>query len=184
MTTLKKLFFLSFALLFFIACKKDDVIEDNDNELITTVELSFTKQGTSTPVVYTWKDTDGPGGSNPVIEPILLDAASAYNLSIRFLDESKNPAENITQEINAESAVHRIYIIGDANSGLAITNLNNDSNGLPLGLTAQITTATPANGSLRIVLRHYGEGGKDASDPVTSPKASSDADVSFPLTVQ
>lgn len=184
MTTLKNLFFLSFTVLFLFACKKDDVIEDNENELITTVELSFTKQGSNTPVVYTWKDTDGPGGSNPVIEPIMLEAASAYTLSIRFLDESKNPAENITEEVNAESAVHRIYIIGDASSGLAITDLNNDRNGLPLGLSAIVTTTNPATGSLRIVLRHYGEGGKEAADPVTSPKASSDADVSFPLTVQ
>ena len=48
------------ATLFFAACKKEKNGEEhNDNELITTVVLEITEEGSGDTQVFTWKDLDG-----------------------------------------------------------------------------------------------------------------------------
>lgn len=185
MSTKRNLFLLG--LCFVLAassCKKDDPLEeDNENELVTTVELHLKKQGSSNTSVFSWKDLDGPGGNDPVIQVVNLDANSRYDVELRFLDESKTPAENITEEVITEGDHHRVYLIPAPASGITISNEDQDGRGMPLGISSVLTTTNSAAGSLRVVLRHYGEGGKEANDPVTSPKASSDIDISFPISV-
>lgn len=173
------------ATVLFSACKKDDPKpEENDNEVITTVELTFTPTAGGSSLVYTWKDADGEGGAAPVIQDIVLAPNTAYNASLRLLDETKSPVENTTDEINEEAVDHRFYYEPSAGSDIIVSNLNNDPNGVPLGLTSTWTTTAAANGSIKITLRHYEAGGKLAADLVSDSKSSTDVEVSFNTKVQ
>lgn len=168
-----------------VACKKESPQpEDNDNEVITTVELRFTEQGTTNAVSYKWEDLDGDGGNAPVIDEITLSPNKKYDVQLSLWDKTKTPAENITEEVEEEAADHRFYFIPTATSNITVNNLNNDGSGIPLGVTSQWTTTGAADGSVNIVLRHYPEGGKAADDLVTSSKSSTDADVTFNTTIE
>ncbi|HEX8529563.1 MAG TPA: hypothetical protein VF646_06050, partial [Cytophagales bacterium] len=52
------------ALVLLSACDSDDPELENQEELITTVRLTFTPPS-GTPVIATWEDLDGDGGGAP-----------------------------------------------------------------------------------------------------------------------
>lgn len=166
------------------SCKKEKANEEeNDNELITTVELSFTRQDSTASKVFSWKDIDGAGGADPVIDQILLEPNSVYTVQVGVLDESQTPAEGITSEIREESDVHRFYFEPSPGLGITVAGYDKDSNDLPLGLNNVWTTKSSASGTMKIVLRHYPNGGKEDSDAVNSSKSTTDAEVEFPVIV-
>lgn len=167
------------------SCSKDNE-EDNDEELITTLALSFTPVGGGTPTTFQFRDVDGPGGNPPVVDEIVLSAGTEYTFTVTVLNESVSPAEDITVEINSESTSHRFYHLPSAASSITVDNLNTDTNGVTLGVNGRVTTGAVANGTYRVVLRHYGATPPDKaeSDAVDSPKSSSDIDITFSTRVE
>lgn len=165
--------------LFATSCSKDDdpIIEENENEVITTVKLHFKEQGTTNELVYSWKDADGPGGNAPVIDQIALQPGKTYNVSLSFLDEVNG--EDITEEVSEENIDHRIYYVPSGSSNIQVTGLDKDDNNVTLGLNSVWTTTTASTGTVRVVLRHYAEGGKQEADLVNDPKSSTDVDIQF-----
>ena len=97
-----KLFLFSLLVSFLlISCDKDEEkpIEENEEELITTVKLTLVnKANPAETVIATWKDPEGDG--SPVITGLVLKPGTMYEGSVEFLDES-NPAnfKDITYEI-------------------------------------------------------------------------------------
>ena len=90
------------------SCKKEKAEEEqNDNELITTVQVKVTEQGGGLDSTYSWRDLDGAGGANPTIDQIKLAPNKVYNVQLVVLDESQSPAKDVTSEIDAESDVPR-----------------------------------------------------------------------------
>lgn len=180
------LMLLGSATLLLTACDKEDGIEENEEEVITTVQLSFAPVGGGTTAVYKYEDLDGPGGSNPVVDPIVLVPNKTYNVTLQLLNKSANPVEDITVEVAEESASHRFYYTPSAGSNITISNLNNDSNGTPLGITSTWVTTAAATGSVRVTLRHYpgNPPNKEAGDLVNSSKSSTDIEVDFITRVQ
>ncbi len=169
--------------LLFTACKDDKVDPPpaNVEELITTVKMVLTEVGTTNTTTVNWKDVDGPGGNAPVIESLRLGANKSYTGTLQFLDESKNPAEDITPEIVTESADHQVYY-EPSTTNLAVSNLNVDASNLPLGTTCTMQTTSATSGaSIKVTLKHK-PGAKAANDPVS--KGETDIEVSFPLTIQ
>jgi hypothetical protein len=168
----------------FSSCKKDDP-EENDEEVITTVTARFIPVGGGSPIEFSYDDPDGPGGNAPTIQNIQLVANKTYNVSFSFSDKTKNPPVDLTSEITTESDAHRIYYAPSSGSNITISNLNNDGNGIPLGVTSTWTTTSAASGTIKITLRHYGgtPPNKAAADPVDSNKSSTDVEVTFNTTV-
>jgi hypothetical protein len=183
--------FLKFSLLFLgsivllTSCKKDRD-EEEDEEIITTMQLTFTPAGGGTSMTFQYDDPDGPGGANPTTQTITLAANTTYNVGIQLLNKTVNPVENITAEIIAESASHRFYFEPSAGSNIMVSNLIPDAAGLPFGLTSTWTTTNAATGTVKVTLRHYSGNppNKAADDPVTSTKSSTDIEVVFPTVVQ
>jgi hypothetical protein len=170
--------------LVFSACDKEDVVENNDNEVITTMELHFMEQGTSNSLIYTFNDADGPGGANPTIDVIRLAPNKVYNVEVVLLDRTKNPVDTITAEVEEEADDHRFYYEPSTGANITVTNLDNDNNGLPVGINSRWTTTGAANGQITVTLRHYESGGKAQNDPVNSTKSSTDAVAVFTTSVQ
>ena len=171
-------------------CKKEDEPEPNEGELITTVALSLTKAGSTTPVTITFKDIDGPGGAAATLTPatLILDANATYTTKVRFLNESVTPAKDITQEVEAKEPNEHEVFYRASGASLALTNFNTDKNTPPLklGTTATATTAAASTGSLTVTLKHKPEDDaatrKVANDPVS--KGETDSEVVFPVSIR
>jgi len=177
---LKTSLFLITTTLLFTACLKDKAGEGNNEEVITTMNLKFTPVGGGSTVTFSFDDPDGPGGNAPAQNIINLNQGVAYNVVIELLNKTVSPAENVTEEVAAESGAHRIYYETTA-AGLTISNLNNDTNGVPLGITSNWAAGNAGTGSTKITLRHYPgtPPGKETADPVNSPKSTTDIEVIF-----
>ncbi|MCB9761808.1 MAG: hypothetical protein H6739_18405 [Alphaproteobacteria bacterium] len=139
--------------------------EGNEEEVITTVILEFTPAAGGSTVSAAWADIAQDG--NPEVDGITLSDADDYTLSVRFLNEQEDPAEEITEEVEAESDVHQVFFTGTAvesdatgtNDGAVVTQTYNDAdeNGIPIGLDSDIVTVGPGAGTFVVTLRHLAD---------------------------
>jgi hypothetical protein len=131
-------------------------------EVITTVALSFAPMGGGATVTAEFDDPDGDGGAAPTVDPITLPEGLTYTLTVSFQNRLEDPAEEITDEVRDEAEDHQVFFTGDAVDGPAADNplaplvhtyADSDGNGLPIGLTSTIVTAS-GTGELTVTLRH------------------------------
>ena len=73
----KTLLMLSFAL--FLGACGEDPVAPNEEELITTLNLTLTPVAGGAAVVLTFQDLDGEGGNDPVITNGTIAANTNYN---------------------------------------------------------------------------------------------------------
>ena len=174
------LYFLlfTFAATTWTACDDDDEIPmvENPEELITTVNVSLASPTDA--ATLTFRDLDGDGGDAPIITGGTLDANTTYSFTTTFLNETETPAEDVTEEVREEGTDHFvIYESADLNFTFMRSDVDDDGN--PLGLTGTLTTGDVGTGELQVILRHQ---------PVKTPDGATggdtDADVSFPITVE
>ncbi|HRH55091.1 MAG TPA: hypothetical protein PLN38_17300, partial [Chitinophagales bacterium] len=95
---------LSLQLLLFSSCKEEETPDvQNEEELITTLILEFENTISGEVRTFEFRDTDGPGGNEPVdFDTIRLDDNSSYHITVSLLNESVSPADDITAEVEAE----------------------------------------------------------------------------------
>lgn len=133
----------------------DDPHDHNEEELITTVKLRF--QDTQDPLDirdFTFRDADGPGGNAPSqFDTIVLSPGRTYTLTIQLLNESADPVEDITPEIEEEGADHQFFF-NISNVNITVAYADQDVNGLPIGLENTVTTTTASSGIFQVVLKH------------------------------
>jgi hypothetical protein len=183
-------------------CGEDSPADGNENEVITTVTLTFAPSGGGKPVVATVNDSDGDGGNPPTVQPVML-APGMFDMSARFENRLENPAEDITKEVQDEAEAHQVFFTGTAVNGpasnhagapLAHSYADIDAKGLPIGLANKVTAASGA-GMLTVTLRHLPPVNNLAvksamlADTVRSSGFSAiggttDVQVTFPVTVQ
>ena len=186
---MKKNVLFSAVLLFFVfvlnSCKKDSVVDPNEGELITTVRLKLTNTLSSSinPLVYEFKDLDGEGGAAPVkFDDIVLQKNIPYICEVTVLNESVSPADDITKEIKAEANDHQFYFVPSSSNLLTVSNLDTDTQGLPLGLSSfWVTGLNPGTGTVKVVLKHK-PGTKAANDLIN--KGDTDIELDFKLIIQ
>lgn len=133
----------------------------NENEVITTVTLTFAPEGGGSARAFVFDDPDGDGGEGPIVDDIAV-AAGAFTVTVTFENRLEVPPEDITEEVADESDEHQIFLTGTAVDGPATDNggaplmhvyADQDANGLPIGLENAIS-ASPGSGQLTITLRH------------------------------
>jgi hypothetical protein len=173
------------------SCSNDDNNDApvNEEELITTVTAIYTPVGGGTAITLQYKDLDGEGANAPVITVSgNFEKSKTYNGVLTFKNELTNPAEDITLEIIEEGVDHQVFYqtTGTVNAfsyGTATSNI--DANGLPVGLQSVFTTTDAASGTLTITLRHQPvkNASNVASGDITNASGSTDAEVSFPISV-
>ena len=176
---------------------------EEENEVITTLVLTFTPVAGGDALEFSWADVENDG--NPVIDDIALSDADDYDVTVSFLNELEDPAEDITLEIQDEDDEHQIFFTGTAVQGPATgTNASAvvehayadaDADGLPVGLDNTFTTLGTGSGELTVTLRHLppenGEAVKVsgladtvASDGFGAIGGDNDVQVTFALDVQ
>jgi len=163
------------------SCSNDDDPEPiNEEELITTLTLTMIPQGEGATVTATYRDLDGDGGQVPTTSNISLAANKVYDVTVSVLDESKTPAENITEEVEEEGNEHQFFYV-PTGVNLTVNATDKDSNNLPIGIVTTMTTAGASTGNLRVVLKHQ-PGLKNTTSTINTGET--DVDVSFQITIQ
>lgn len=178
----KSMYLLSLLLvatLLLISSCGEDPEPVNEEELITTVKLTFTPVGIAgNPQTFTWKDLDGDGPNQPVIQTISLLNNLTYAVSIELLNESETPIEDITVEIDEERAEHLFCF--EPSNGLNLTINRTDTDGsFEVGLESEWITGNASTGSVTIILKHQPGVKNGTCDP-----GEVDVEVTFPVTTQ
>lgn len=171
--------------LFIGGCKKDaDPV--NEEELITTLIMTWTPDGGGAPVIFQFKDLDGDGGIAPEITSAPLNANTTYGVTISALNESVTPTKVITEEIEAEGTEHQFFFATTAGVNLSFSYQDTDTNGAPIGLIANMLTGDASSGSLRVTLRHDLNKGASgvAQGDLTNAGGDTDIQVDFDIVIQ
>jgi hypothetical protein len=175
---------LILSILFLASCEKDPVIP-NEEELITTLNFELIPIGGGATVSFTFQDLDGDGGDAPIISGGILSANESYVGTLVLLNETENPADNISLEVEEEGEEHQFFFQSTL-SDVSVAYNDQDVNGNPIGLSSTLTTANVGTGSLTITLRH--EPNKFASGvsngALSNAGGETDIEVTFPFDVQ
>ena len=158
MRNLKFLSTAIFATVLFVACSNDDDNTPkpvNEEEIITTLTVTLTPNGGGTPITLQTRDLDGDGPSAPVITvSSSLIAGATYNGSIVLLNETVNPPENITEEVEEESDEHQFFYTVSGGLDLTTEYADFDGDGNPLGIEFTFIAGAASSGTLTFTLRH------------------------------
>lgn len=191
--------FLISAAVAFQACDSDDPVKEDVPELITKVTLTFTPDGDGSPVIVTATDPDGAGLQPLEVDGVIeLAANTTYSLEIALVNQLADPSApefDITSEVREEGDEHMFFfswtgnVFSDPsgngnidNRNDAVNYLDEDVNGLPLGLeTSWTSTDDLASGAFRIILKHQPELKSSTSD---SSVGETDLDISFEISVE
>lgn len=166
----------------FTSCNDDDPEPENEPEVITRMEIRFTNQANASNVVIAeFNDPDGPGGQAPTFQHPTFQAGATYVGEIRLWNDLEN--EEKTQEIQEEDDEHQFFFVYTNNVFSSREYLDQDPNGLPVGLRTRFTaSATAGSGTLRVALRHMPT--KNTEGDITNAGGDTDIDVTFNVTVQ
>lgn len=168
------------------SCKKDDTDDPkptNPNEVVTTLRVYFTDAITGALAdSATFRDVDGPGGNAPVQDSLILDENSLYNAIVVILDETKNPVDTISIEIEEEDEEHMFVYESNPATNFLTTTINDfDGDGDPVGLLLSVQTDSPGTGSWKITLRHYDS---EADKDNMTNNFDSDVEVTFGVRIK
>lgn len=171
----------------------DPIDGGGEAEVITLVRLTLTPQGGE---AFTADATFDEAGVLVEAETLNLQAGTTYDVAIDLQNTTVTPPESITAEIRDEDPeAHRFFYVpeGDAAGRLTVSNLDNDPNGDPLGLTFDLAVSgvDAATGALRVKLRHYEDDATlpddKQNDTATAPEVpgvvENDVDFTFPVNI-
>jgi hypothetical protein len=185
--TMKKVQIFAFIALvsFFSSCSNEDNSPVNEEELITTVTVTFTSEDET--VVLISRDLDGDGPLAPIVTVSgNFNRNTVYEGQISFENELVSPVGIITEEIEQEGANHQIFYQTSTELG-SFTYNDRDENDKPIGLQFALATHdVTRQGELKITLRHmlnkYGLGVDNGQ--IANAGGSTDAEVVFPIVVE
>jgi len=157
------LYATSLALVGIQACKKDHDDHNHDNELITTVKLSLTSPS-GTVSSASWKDLTPNEPSGQMIDTLKVDSGVVYIGKIEMLDETKNPTDNISEEVKKEANDHLfVYTqIPASPEIIKVDRTDKDSKNFQVGLEFTFNAVNKGTGKLNVVLKHQ-PGQKDGT---------------------
>ncbi len=156
MKTLKLLTAIFFFSSLIVSCNDDDDIDPvNEEEVITTMTVTLSPNGGGTNVVLQTRDLDGDGLNPPVITVSgPFTSGTTYMGSIVLLNETEDPAEDITEEVEKEAEEHQFFYTIGGGLDASTTYTNFDGDGNPLGTEFSLDAGDASNGTLTFTLRH------------------------------
>ena len=134
-----------------MSCDKDEPMVAEEKQVITTMRYTLMSSGGNETVVLSYRDLDGIGGNEAVIEGGELNASSIYFGSMEFLNEAGTPPENIRSLIEADKNDYQVFF-KPSGLGISFIYADVDDSGFPLGLFTAVNTGAPGTGTLNISL--------------------------------
>ena len=186
MNTIKLFTLLAVFAFAFTSCSDDDDAPEpvNEEEVITTMNITLVDGATTKLLTVT--DDDGDGPNEPVITTESLVANTTYEGTIEFLNELETPVEDITVEVAEESDEHQVFYVPTSSLNITVDYNDLDSNGNPLGLDFTLTTGDASGGTLTVTLIHEPNKNADGvsdGDP-TNAGGETDIQAAFPISIQ
>jgi len=181
----KKLATRSLALLFafgMVSCTDDDdnPMEVLEEEVITTMNVTLTANGSTVTLQSKDLDADGPNAPETTITGNFL-ANTTYTGSIELLNETVTPIEDVTEEIEEKKEEHQFFFT-TTGSVDNVTYNDEDADNNPIGLSFTLTTGDSGSGSIQITLRHEPKKPNDGS--LADAGGETDIAQTFTITVQ
>ena len=139
------------------SCSSDDDIPEivNEEELITTATITLTPKDGGNTVTLKSIDLDGDGPNEPVVSiSDNLEANEVYYATIVLLNETTDPAEDITIEVLDEAEDHQFFYSVSNDLNITTTYNDEDENGNPIGVNFTLNTAAASTGNFTLTLRH------------------------------
>ena len=188
----KQIFLLPLLILslVFTGCSDDDDHDDhshpvNEQEVITTVEVTLS-DGTNS-YVLSWEDLDGDGPDEAVINGGTMPAGT-YSGDIQLYNKTVDPTDEeyvVTVEILEEDLDHQFFFTPINGLDVQGVYTDMDSEGNPIGQQFELT-ANASSGGLNIVLLH--EPNKNAAGvpdgDITNAGGETDIEIIFPVTIE
>ena len=178
--------------LIFTGCSDDDDHDDhshpvNEQEVITTVEVTLS-DGTNSYVLI-WEDLDGDGPDLPIITGATIPSNS-YDAEIQLYNKTLDPTDDeyvVTTEILEEDVDHQFFF--NASNGLNVFDFvyaDADVDGNPIGQQFIIEDVSGSGCDLNIVLLHEPNKNADgvSDGDITNAGGDTDIDITFPIIVQ
>ena len=144
------------------ASKMIDGHNENPNEVITSLRLTFSPLTGEETFSVSWSDPDL--SPIPGVDDIVLQYGRTYRVELEVFNELEIPVEDITPEIRDEIDEHQVFFVGSSVEGPAATTNPNaiiqqlyddvDNYGYPIGLKSTIVSTNTGRGVLSIQLRH------------------------------
>lgn len=157
----------------------------NEEEVITTLILSFDGQAGATDKELRFTDPDGDGGAAPYFDLDTLQATANYNVRVLVLNETAMPVDTISNEVLDEGVDHQFFF-QPTGANITIAYADVDVNGNPIGLQTTMATGVASAGTLKVTLRH--ELDKTAAGVsggnITNAGGNTDIEVDFPLVIE
>lgn len=166
-----------------LSCSDDD--DDNpvvvdEEEVITTMTVNLMAADSN--VRLTSTDLDGDGPNAPEITVVgTLAPNSTYTGSITLLNETTDPVEDVTEEIEEEDDEHQFFFATEG-AITGVTSTDADGDGNPIGLAFELTTGDAGTGTLRVTLRH--EPKKPNNGTLADAGGETDISQQFTVTVE
>jgi hypothetical protein len=169
------------------ACNVSDPKDSNEQETFTTARLTYANNADASDkpeATIKFKDGFGHGDVLEKNETIKLKAGATYSVELIFLDETKDPADVMSEEVEEEGEAHQIFYT-PAGADLTVAYADKDGNFRPIGLKTTQTSGTAGTGTLKVTLKHQQEGAtllkNDTSNINTGE---TDVEVTFNVTIQ
>jgi len=173
--------------IFAYGCSASDPEPENEEELITTVNVTFTNSlDANDIVVASFEDIDGPGGDDGIATHPTLSANTTYNVTVEFLNESVTPTDDITVEVEEEGDEHQVFFVTSSGLNFEHAYLDEDTNGNPIGLNNTVVIGGESTGTMEVVLVHQpNKSNSGVSDgDITNAGGDEDVHVSFDVIIQ
>ncbi|MCB9187393.1 MAG: type 1 periplasmic binding fold superfamily protein [Flavobacteriales bacterium] len=143
------LFLLGSLILGISACETphDEVYE----EPITSLFAILTPD-TGNAVILQYLDRDGQGGRPAMVNSGLLKPETTYQcqLQINTLGKHLIDSTSVTQH----PELHQVFFLPQNGLQISTAYSDLDANGLPVGFHSTITTGSPSNGELLLIIKH------------------------------
>lgn len=179
---------IAYMFLLLQACKKDNPKPVNEEEVITTVILTFTPSDGSSIKYISYKDITPDDTAGQLISSDTLERNKSYTMTVSILNETFTPAQNITAEIHNEGTEHQFFFIQNPSGLFSILDYNDkDENDNPIGLINKATTIdAESTGTIRVVLRHepLKLGISVPDGDITNAEGETDLDVTLPVVIR
>jgi len=151
--------FLKYALLastlIFASCSDDDDNAPdpvNEEEVITTLNVIL--DAGDSEVTLSYQDLSGDGSTEIIDVSGQLLPNTTYMGYITLLNETEDPAENITLEVEEEDDEHQFFYTVGSDLNVALDYANFDGDGNPLGTQFTLDTGSASSGELTFTLIH------------------------------
>lgn len=172
------------SILFFLASCSKDANTVNENEVITDFIVDLKSADGSDIVKLSFSDTDGDGGKAPIITSGILKKNTIYTASLSLKGKHGSHSDDITAEILEEAKSHQFFFSTDI-TGVSFQYKDKDDNNHPIGLESSWSTASPASGKIKIILKHepVKTGAGVSAGDITNAGGETDIEVEFSVTV-